>query len=104
MRKIPIQSVIAALALTMMATAVAANPLYKLQVAGLACPFCAYGIEKKLSEVPGVDNVDTDIPTETVTVTMRDGQKLEKAAAEKAVRAAGFKLLGLEEIQTGPRK
>ena len=88
------------LGLLLMATAaLAAGPQYKLKVDGLACPFCAYGIEKKLSEVKGVDNVDTDIASETVTVAMKDGQKLDRAAAEKAVKAAGFSLHGMQEVQ-----
>lgn len=35
-------------------TAVAAQPRYQIEVAGLACPFCAYGIEKKLRAIEGV--------------------------------------------------
>lgn len=31
------------------AAALAAGPSYRLAVDGLACPFCAYGIEKKLT-------------------------------------------------------
>lgn len=34
--------------------ALAAPAVYQLHVDGLACPFCAYGIEKKLGEVKGV--------------------------------------------------
>ena len=34
--------------------AMAVSPAYKLQVDGLACPFCAYGVEKKLNAVNGV--------------------------------------------------
>ncbi len=30
----------------------------KIEVRGLACPFCAYGMEKALKEVSGVEKVD----------------------------------------------
>ncbi len=83
--------------------ALAAGPQYRLRVDGLACPFCAYGIEKKLHEVKGVDKVDTDIASETVTVTMKDGQTLDRAAAEKAVKAAGFSLHGMQEVQASSK-
>lgn len=87
------------LGLLMMATAaLAAGSQYKLRIDGLACPFCAYGIEKKLGEIRGVANIDTDIASETVTVTMQAGQKLDKAAAEKAVKAAGFSLHGMQDV------
>ncbi len=50
------------------AAALADPQVYKVQVDGLACPFCAYGIEKKLSAVPGVDKLETDIAAGTVAV------------------------------------
>lgn len=34
---------------------------YQLQVDGLACPFCAYGIEKKLSRLEGIEQVTTNV-------------------------------------------
>jgi mercuric ion binding protein len=77
-------------------TALAAGAQYKLRVAGLACPFCAYGIEKKLSEVRGVDEVETDIASGAVVVTMKEGESLDRAAAEAAVKAAGFTLRDIE--------
>ena len=40
--------------------------LYTLQADGLACPFCAYGVEKQLSRIDGVDTVSTDIESGTV--------------------------------------
>ena len=35
-----------------------AGQSYRLTVDGLACPFCAYGIEKKLGAVNGVEKLD----------------------------------------------
>ncbi len=39
---------------------------YKLQADGLTCPFCAYGIEKKLSAIEGVEMLDIDIESGSV--------------------------------------
>lgn len=78
--------------------AFAAGHTYKIEVAGLACPFCAYGIEKKLDTIDGVQHLETNIEAGTVTVTMKDGATLEKAAAAKAVKDAGFTLNGFTEI------
>ncbi len=72
------------------------NPVYTLQADGLACPFCAYGVEKQLSRIEGVVAIETEIKTGTVTVTMRDGAVLDEATAKKAVEAAGFTLRGFE--------
>ncbi len=80
------------------ATAMAASSAYKLRVDGLACPFCAYGVEKKLSEIKGVEKIDVDIKSGTVTVTMTDDATLDEATAKTAVEAAGFGLGGFEEV------
>jgi len=82
------------------ATAFAEPQIYKLQVDGLACPFCAFGIEKKLSELEGVDQLDTDIKASVILLTMKDGVLLDETAAKKAVDRAGFTLRGLEQVQT----
>ncbi len=90
------------------AAAMAASPAYRLRVDGLACPFCAYGIEKKLSAIAGVKTIDVDIGSGTVTVTMTEGATLDEATAKKAVKAAGFGLGGFEEVpaaaQDRPKK
>ncbi len=73
--------------------AVQAKPLtYELTVDGLACPFCAYGIEKKLGAIDGVTGIEIDINKGVVRVTMSEGAKLEEPAARKAVKSAGFSL------------
>lgn len=65
---------------------------YKLSVDGLACPFCAYGIEKQLDKLPGVTNLKTDIKSGTVTVKTNKGKKLATAQLRAAVKRAGFTL------------
>ena len=69
-----------------------ASERYFLEVDGLACPFCAYGIEKRLSAVDGVQSAETDIKSGVVTVTVEDGKPLTEAMAKKAVEDAGFTL------------
>lgn len=77
----------------------AAQPSYRLQVDGLACPFCAYGIEKQLAALEGVDQVETQIKEGAVIVTMDEGASLDEATAARAVEAAGFTLNGFEPIE-----
>lgn len=92
------------LGLMMMAAALAGQPAYKLRVDGLSCPFCAYGIEKKLGAVKGVQRIEVDIVSGTVTVTMAEGATLDEATAKKAVKEAGFSLRGLEQAHAAPAK
>ena len=63
---------------------------YSLKVDGLACPFCAYGVEKRLNAVDGVAKVEIDIASGAVTVIMRAGKTLDETTAGKAVASAGF--------------
>jgi len=70
----------------------AAGDQYVLGVDGLGCPFCAYGVEKKLSTINGVENVETDIESGQITVTLTEGKALSEEAAREAVKDAGFSL------------
>jgi len=70
----------------------AAGLSYALQVDGLACPFCAYGIEKKLSSIKGVEDTQVNIKTGEVIVTMDEGVPLTEDLARKKVKEAGFTL------------
>lgn len=75
---------------------------YAFQVDGLACPFCAYGIEKRLNAVDGVAELKIDIASGTVTVIMVEGKTLDEATATKAVAAAGFTLRSFTARNSGP--
>ena len=91
--------IVIALGLMFLASSVlAAGPSYRIQVAGLACPFCAYGIEKKLNALVGVEHVETNIKDGVVVVTMKDGGSLDETTAKKAVKDAGFTLNGFQRL------
>lgn len=74
------------------------DPIYRVYVDGLACPFCAYGVEKKLGQIAGVERVETNIAAGVVTVSVREGVSLDEATARTAVQAAGFTLRRFERI------
>ncbi|WP_372611803.1 heavy-metal-associated domain-containing protein [Halomonas sp.] len=94
-----IHAIVLALVVAVLSTAaIAAGPSYRLEVNGLACPFCAYGIEKQLNRIEGVATIETDIKSGAVIVTMEDGQVLEESRASQAVDQAGFTLRDFEEI------
>ena len=79
--------------------ALAAPAQYQLRVDGLACPFCAYGIEKELNRTDGVESIQIDINAGTVTVTMAEGATMTEAQAGRIVEDAGFTLGGFEEVR-----
>lgn len=91
-----IRTTVFALVMLLPVTAFAAE--YQLQVDGLACPFCAYGIEKELTRTDGVDGIDIDINAGTVTVTMAEGATMTEAQADQIVKDAGFTLSEFTEV------
>ncbi len=106
MRKIALLTVLlgTVLAAAVLATpgqAQETKPAYTVEVDGLACPFCAYGIEKQILALEGVQTVETDIKSGTVTVTMAPGLTLDEDAARKAVEAAGFTMRGFKRHGAG---
>lgn len=70
-------------------SALAETRVYSIRVDGLACPYCAYGIEKKLNEIKGVKFMDMDLDKGIVTVETTD-VKLEDAQLEKLFQDSGF--------------
>lgn len=63
-----------------------------LRVDGLACPFCAFGVEKKLLAVPAVAGIDVRMNEGRVILRLREGERLDVAALDAAVEEAGFTL------------
>lgn len=74
------------------AAASAAETAYRLHVAGLSCPFCAYGLEKQLGKLDGVRGIETHVADGVVEVRMAEGTSLDEASARQAVKKAGFTL------------
>ena len=79
------------------ATLFAAGTQYNLRVDGLACPFCAYGIEKKLIKTEGVESVTFDLEKGLVKVKTREGVTLTEVQLKQLVDDAGFTLRSMSE-------
>ena len=77
-------------------SATAQEQVYALTVDGLACPFCAYGIEKELTGLDGVQKVEVDIDKGVVVVTAAKGTTISEDALKQAVDNAGFSLRKVE--------
>jgi len=55
----------------------------------MACPFCAYGIEKKLRALPGARNVKVDLEGGRATFEAPAGTVTEQQIRQ-AIKDAGF--------------
>ena len=74
-----------------------AQTKYVLKVNGLTCPFCAYGLEKKLKKVKGVESVSIDLEKDEAIVLIKDGTVVQEEAIRKAVKKAGFSVASLKK-------
>lgn len=81
------------------ASAAFADTRYAVGVDGLACPFCAYGLEKRLLKEPGVVSVQTDISAGRLIVQMEEQATLNHEQAHEAVKDAGFTLRSFEVVE-----
>ena len=77
----------------------AADNHYVLGVDGLACPFCAYGIEKRLNKIEGVTDVQVDVGESVVRVALQEGKTLTEERARQAVDEAGFTLRSYSQAE-----
>ncbi len=68
------------------------KPDITLEVGGLACPFCAYGIEKRLKKIEGLAEVSVLLEEGTVELKMKDGATVSEDRLKKAVKEAGFEV------------
>ena len=61
-----------------------------IKVDGLSCPFCAYGLEKKLKKVEGVEKLEIKVDEGIAKITVKKGKSLAISGVEKAVKDGGF--------------
>lgn len=64
----------------------AADRRYELKVDGMACPYCAYGIEKKIKALDGVDK-------SSVEIKLNDGLVIFEADTESPLTEQSMKIL-----------
>ena len=63
---------------------------FMVQVDGLGCPFCAYGLEKKFKEFKGIKNVKIDIETGDFSFRYPAEKALTMDAVVAQVEKAGY--------------
>jgi len=61
-----------------------------VSLTGLACPFCAFSVEKSISKLPGVDSVTVDLAATQVRVVMKAEHTADLKQINKAIVNAGF--------------
>ncbi|RMF60290.1 MAG: copper chaperone [Calditrichaeota bacterium] len=62
----------------------------QVRVDGLACPFCAYGLEKKLKRIEGVGGVKINVDKGVATLQNKKEHSIAVERLEEVVKKAGF--------------
>ncbi len=71
----------------------------RLRVDGMVCPFCAYGLQKRLEEIASIDAVLIRISDGLVQIRTKEDQELTDEALTDAVRKSGFSLREIERVE-----
>ncbi len=77
---------------------VLAGASVRLKVDGMVCPFCAYGLEKRLGEIASIDAVLIRISDGLVQIRTKEDQELTDEALTDAVKKSGFTLTEIERL------
>lgn len=62
----------------------------EIRVDGLACPFCAYGLEKKLKKIEGAGKIKINVDKGIALLENKQGKSIEVEKIESIVQDAGF--------------
>lgn len=82
------------------AASFAADQSYRLRVDGLACPYCAYGIEKAFMKRDGVEHVDVNFEKGIVIVDTAHDVTFSEKELKTIINDAGFSLRGVEVVRS----
>lgn len=72
-----------------------------VRVDGASCPFCAFGLEKRISRIEGVVDVKIELKAGKAIVSIEEGATVSETALRQAVKEAGFTA---KEITFPPRQ
>ena len=70
-----------------------------MKVDGMSCPFCAYGIEKRILEIEAVDAVLIRVSDGLVQIRAKENRSVGDEALRGAVDRAGFTLKEIHRVE-----
>jgi len=79
----------------MLTTAVVSADTIRVTVNGMVCAFCATAIEKTFKAQPEVRTVDVDLENKLVTITTKQGQRLDDTKLKKLMTNSGYSVVGI---------
>ena len=62
----------------------------ELPIKGMACPGCAYGVERNLCKLPGVESCDVNVKEGIARIVVGPGAELNIEEMKEVVLNSGF--------------
>jgi len=62
----------------------------EIDIAGMTCAFCIYGVEKNLGKLPGVERVQVSLESRKARIVMEVGAVADETLIRETIRDAGF--------------
>lgn len=75
-----------------------------IKVLGMVCDFCAQSVLKVIQEDENVENIDIDLQTGIVSVTMKPDTTLTKEQIQEYIYYSGYTLDGIERHSSAEEK
>lgn len=112
MKQALIPAALAALMLALPGPAVGQAPVapappgdsLRLEVDGMVCSLCAYGVERRLKRIEDVEGLKIDLDGGLVVLTLRPGSAVSDSVLTAEVRRAGFTLRNVERFNRSSRE
>jgi len=84
--------------------AAAGGPELSVKVDGLSCPFCAYGMEKKLKKLEGIQDLKIQVDKGMADLTFKRGASIDLDDIQARIRKGGFTPTKIHGTLTGMLK
>ena len=62
----------------------------EMEVRGMTCGFCVYGLKKQLNKLENVDSVEVSLKQKKVRVSAVQGAALDERRLREAIERSGF--------------
>ena len=64
--------------------------IVEIEVKGMTCPFCVYGLRSSLTELDGVKNCEVSLENNKARIEMEEGQVADLDKIQKIITNSGF--------------
>lgn len=97
--KTPLKQSLLIAAVLSLAASASALACEKMKVGGLHCDACKESVEKAFREMPEVETADVDLKSGILSVKYKSGKTLTEQAMKDALKTAGFKGEGCQDVK-----